>query len=116
MTVLINPGSRVPDVDNTYERAQQYAREWLNRMTSEGFGDIEFIDTGEECEGRWLFLFRHKVTGVQVKLEQHGVAEDTVRNLIFAPRVYWNGSSSAVPNMDNFAAPGFVITFRREAS
>jgi hypothetical protein len=111
MTVLINPGSKVPAVENTYQRAQQYAREWLSQMRSDGFGDIEMTDTGQETDGRWRFTFRHAITGVEVHLDQHGI--DNPGQFTFPPRVYWGGSSSADPTMQDFEAPGFVMTFRR---
>lgn len=109
--MIINPGSHIShDADNTYQRARQYADEWLATMATEGFGDIEMVDNQEYVEGRWHFHFRHRVTGVTVTLEQHGI--DTSKNLLFTPRVYWNGSSSSNPSMDDFAAPGYVMTFR----
>ena len=111
MTLIINPGSNIsPTVENTYERAQQYAQEWHAKMLADGFGDVELIDTGEEREGRWRFLFRHTVTGVEIALDQHGI--DDITGFIFEPRVYWNGSSCSNPSIEQFAADGFVMTYR----
>lgn len=121
MTLIINPGSRIsPEADgwtNTRPQAAIYAFEWAKRMRAEGFQDIEVVDTGIENEGRWLFTFRHEVTEVTVKLEQHGIhpLDAYEKQCVFTPRVYWNGSSCANPQLDDFAADGFVPvkTFKR---
>lgn len=116
MTAFINPGSRIggqPDGwTNTVEQAVLNARAWLDRMRKEGFTDIEIGEPGPEDQGRWPFVFRHTVTGVEVTLETHGISDPTAyeKQHIFAPRVYWNGSSSAEPDLDDFAAPGFAKT------
>jgi hypothetical protein len=115
MTVIINPGSHIPpNIPNTYERAQAYAQEWLEKMIKEGFGDIEMVSTGECHEGRWTFIFRHLVTRVQVRLDQHGI--ESTEDFICPPRVYWNGSSSSSPQIDDFAAKGYVMTYRKVES
>ena len=114
MTLIINAGSRIggdpQGWSNTVEEARRRAKEWLYRMRAEGFTDIEMLEPGDEADGRWLFVFRHTVTGVEVPLRMHGI-DDLVayeRQNIFSPRVYWNGSSSANPDLDDFAATGFV--------
>ncbi|WP_067671748.1 hypothetical protein [Nocardia miyunensis] len=124
---IINAGSHIaptqPDEGwtNTREKAAQYAREWFwDQITRDGFTDIEFVDTGREDEGRWVFEVRHKITGVVVEIEQHGIDNlDAYRKRhLFTPRVYWNGSSSANPRLEDFAADGFepVMTYRRTAA
>lgn len=116
MTVIINAGSRIGGEPqgwtNTVEGARRRAGEWLDRMRAVGFVDVEMTDTVEEVDGRWVFVFRHTVTGVEVKLETHGIddLDAYMRQYIFDPRVYWNGSSSAEPQLDDFAAPGFSKT------
>jgi hypothetical protein len=113
MTVIVNPGSRInPSLPNSYERAQQYARKWLDQMRAEGISDIELIDNREFSDGRWRFRFRHLITGVTVNLDQHGLSDNDDKS-IFPTRVYWNGSSSANPSIEDFAAPGYVMTYRR---
>lgn len=125
--VIINAGSRIAPAQqsegwtNTREKAAQYAREWFwDQMVRDGFTDIEFVDTGRETEGRWMFEIRHKVTGVVVEIEQHGIDNlDAYRKqYVFEPRVYWNGSSSATPRLEDFAADGYesVITYRPTAA
>lgn len=119
--VIINPGSRLGDAQaadgwtNTYATARAAAEEWLAKMNAEGIADIEMVAADEaEREGRWRFMFRHTVTGVEVDLETHGIDDVAAyeRQHIFAPRVYWGGSSSGNPEMSDFAAPGYVMTFR----
>ncbi|SHQ64280.1 Uncharacterised protein [Mycobacteroides abscessus subsp. bolletii] len=121
MGVLINPGSHIDDatVDwtNTYEKAQANANDWLDRMRSEGLTDV--VMTGDEAEqdGRWTFTFTHQVTGVSVDLEIDGIDNmDAYRHkALFAPKIYWNGSSVGEPSLDDFAADGYepVQTFRK---
>jgi hypothetical protein len=120
MTLLINPGSRIHDGavgwTNSLEGARLQAAAWLDKMRAEGFGDVEVREVGQ-ADGdtsRWRFAFRHTVTGVVVFLDTHGIdnIDAYIKQALFEPRVYWNGSSSSNPSMDDFAAPGFVMTFR----
>ncbi len=120
--VIINPGSRIATEpqgwSNTREGALREAATWLNRMQNDGFGDIVVQEIGPDGEGRWTFTFRHTVTDVAVELSTHGIdnMDAYLKQCIFPPRVYWNGSSSSNPSMDDFAAPGYVMTFRAVAS
>jgi hypothetical protein len=123
--VFINPGARIPTTDeavgwtNTHAKAAERSAEWESRMTAEGFDDIEVTDTGIEENGRWQFAFRHRITGKVVTLEQHGIDDLPAyeKQHIFAPRVYWNDSSSAEPSIEDFRADGFVpvITYKASA-
>jgi hypothetical protein len=120
MTLIINPGSRIGKPGNgwtnTAATALAHAKDWLTRMHAEGMADVELLDGEIEREGRWTFTFRHAVTGKTVELEMHGIDDVPAyeREHIFAPRVYWNGSSTANPELDDFATPGFEVvrTFR----
>jgi len=120
---IINPGSELADNEtavgwtNTHEVARRYAYTWfLKPMQEQGFTDIRVTDTGEESDGRWKFLFTHEVTGKVVELEVHGIDDLKAyeKQYIFTPRVYWNGSSSSDPELEQFSAEGFVpvMTFR----
>lgn len=121
MTLINNPGSRIGTDQqgwtNTEARAIVEAAKWLANAHADGLTDVELLDgCTPDGEGRWRFTFRHKVTGALVYLDTHGIddTEAYERQHIFAPRVYWNGSSTADPKLDDFAAPGFVPvkTFR----
>lgn len=102
---------------NTYKTAVKRAETWLKQMHKEGMVDV-FIVPGppRENAGRWLFSFRHPVTGITCILSMHGIDNLTAyeREFIFAPRTYWNGCSSAEPELEDFQAVGFepVQTWR----
>lgn len=119
--MMINPGSRIgadqQGWTNTEAAAIVKAAEWLATMRGDGLADVDLLDgCTADGEGRWRFTFRHRVTGVEVVLETDGIddVEAYQRQHIFPPRVYWNGSSSSDPKLEDFAAPGFepVKTFR----
>lgn len=119
--MIINPGSQLPanprGWTNTFDRAVQYANEWHDRMRKEGFGqDVRMLPGAGFIDGRWEFTFYHQVTKVRVKLETHGIddLEAYRKQAIFDPRIYWNGSSSSEPQLSDFAAPGYVMTFRED--
>lgn len=121
MSIIINPGSGPVDEvgegwSNSYFTALKTAKEWLERMERDGLRDIELLDrVVDDGDGRWEFRFRHKVTGVVVTLATHGIddLDAYTKRHIFMPRVYWNGSSSSEPDLDDWKAPGFyaVKTF-----
>src|SRR5450755_3978498 len=114
MPLLINPGSHIGEPGtgwtNTREKARAEAEGWLTQMRADGFADVELLDGDEEREGRWVFTFRHAVTGTCVHLETHGI--DNVKayekERVFSPRIYWNGSSCSNPELEHFAADGFT--------
>jgi hypothetical protein len=124
MTLIINPGSDVSAGEgwaNTFAVAKAAAVDWLAKMHGDGMTDVKLLDDtseDDEREGRWTFSFRHAVTGTVVELETHGIdnSDAYCKQHIMTPRVYWRGSSSAEPVLEDFAAPGFmaVRTFRRE--
>jgi len=124
--LIINPGSRIasPDHDgdwqNTLTVARRRAEDWLGKMHAEGMTDVELLDGTTEREGRWVFTFRHKITEATATLEMHGIEPVAAyeQQHWFAPRVYWNGSSTTNPCLEDFAAPGFkaVRTFVAETS
>lgn len=123
--LIINPGSRIPQNPqgwtNTYEQARRNAEEWLEQMRRDGFGHDVILLSGPEKQadggGRWIFRFQHQITGVCCLLETHGISDEDLEpyrlQAIFLPRVYWNGSSSANPALDDFAAPGYVQSYRK---
>lgn len=123
--MIINPGAHISTVQqgwtNTYAEARKEAELWLSSMHSDyGFMDVELLTTDtekEENEGRWTFTFKHNVTGVEITFMTPGIDnyQEFLKQNIFGARVYWNGSSSAYPELEDFAAPGFkmVKTFSK---
>lgn len=130
--LIINPGSEPVDTDgqgwtNTYAGACAIAEDWLTKMRDAGIGhDVELVlpapaDTidppAPDSEGRWRFQYRHTVTDGTVELKTHGIdnldawAEGRILGSM-GPRVYWKGSSSADPQLDDWAADGYVQTYR----
>lgn len=119
MSLIINPGSRIgagAAWTNTYEQARKSAEDLLVHLAREGHIDVTLLDEFEVNEGRWVFSFRHNVTGKVVEFETHGIDDlDAYEKAhIFSPRVYWNGSSCSSPKLDDWDAEGFepVKTFR----
>jgi hypothetical protein len=122
--LIINPGSRVGEPaegwTNTAEQARKIAQEWLEAIHKEGMRDVELLpgDRDYGDSGRWVFTFRHAVTGVMVDLATHGIddLDAYVRVHVFHPRIYWNGESLGEPKLEDFAADGFepVRTWRRK--
>jgi hypothetical protein len=118
--LITNAGSRIADSGNgwtnTEASARQEAERWLAAMRGEGLTDIELVDGAMPFENRWRFTYRHTVTGATATLETHGIddAEAYQAENIFPPRVYWNGSSTAHPQLEDFAADGYepVQTYR----
>jgi hypothetical protein len=124
--LLINPGSQMPDEKegqgwtNTHKQAKLNAFNWFYLpMLEEGIIDVKVTDCNEETEGRWKFIFKHEITGKEVELEIHGIdnMEEYMKTYIFGARVYWNGSSSGNPELEDFAVDGFepVKTFKKKA-
>lgn len=122
-TILINPGSRIGESEpgggwtNTYTTALHTAHEWLARIHADGMTDVELLPSEDTPrEGRWTFRFRHTVTSAVVELKTHGIDNQDAyeRQHLFAPRVYWRGSSTSDPQLEDFAADGFelVRTYR----
>lgn len=114
--VVINAGSRIADSGkgwtNTEDEARREAERWLAALRNEGLTDIELLDGAVPFENRWRFTYRHAVTGATAQLETHGIDDTAAYQAehIFPPRVYWNGSSTATPELENFAADGFEPT------
>jgi len=112
--LLINPGSHIGENTsekwaNTHEQALQNALGWLKNIQNDGYKNIRMYDTKEEIEGRWKFIFKHLVTGVEVELETHGITDidEYKKEHVFTPRVYWNGSSTGEPELDQWLTDGY---------
>lgn len=125
MNLIINPGSggiadKGEGWTNTHAQSKKNAYEWFYKpMIEEGFTDISVKDTGLVAEGRWCYDFTHNITGKTIRLEIHGIDDMKAYEAdghIFGARVYWNGSSSSIVELEQFAADGFVPvkTFRKK--
>jgi hypothetical protein len=125
MTTIMNAGSGAVPASgegwtNTYETAREKAIGWHKRLThDDGMRDIVLLPDGDgraAPDGRWVFTFRHQVTGKEIDLEVDGVdhMDAYAKERLFTPRTYWNGSSTAEPDLEDFAVRGFemVKTFR----
>ena len=115
-TLIINPGSHV--AGGTEAQALANAREWLTHMRENGITDPSIVldeQSRKHENGRWSFMFRHLLTGIERELSIHGLTEDeakafAARNIVGArPRVYWKGSSCSDPDMLDWMAPGYVL-------
>jgi hypothetical protein len=125
MTLIINPGSSIGQQQegftNTHKQAKLHAYKWFyKQMLEKGFTDITVIDTKEEVDGRWKFIFKHDITGKEVELEVHGIdnMDKYTDKYIFNPKVYWNGSSVSDPELEQFANEGFkpIMTYAPKES
>jgi|JI10StandDraft_1071094.scaffolds.fasta_scaffold481435_3 hypothetical protein len=112
--LLINPGSHIGEQSsekwaNTHEQALENALRWLKNIQDDGIKNIRMYDTKTEEQGRWKFIFKHLITGVEVELETHGITDmdEYIKENVFTPRVYWNGSSCGEPELDQWLTDGY---------
>jgi len=98
--IIINPGSNVSG--GTLEQALINAQVWLDGLHRDGMKEVVIDPDPVYEEGRWSFTFRHTVTEKTALLETHGLTEEETHKLLFMPRVYWNGSSTADPSISDF--------------
>lgn len=121
--ILINPGSGdIPDKGvgwtNTLEQSAIHCKNWFVKpMRKEGLVDIRVkLESKDSVDGRWTYTFTHKITGISLELDIHGIdnLEAYQKENIFSPRVYWNGSSDATPILEDFSKDGFepVMTYK----
>lgn len=105
---------------NAYPAAEGRARAWHAGIGAAGIRDVDLELPGRAVpgDGRWRFAFRHRITGVRVHLDVHGVDDvDAFRRELspagLEPRAYWEGEGTG-PDPDDWAADGFeaVKTFR----
>lgn len=106
MAVIINPGSGPVD-GGTLEVATANAQEWLDMIHADGMPEVEMAFIEQREDGRYHFLFTHPVTGKTADLEIHGLTAEQAKEFVFHPRVYWNGSSSGNPTIEDFKPEGW---------
>jgi hypothetical protein len=117
MGVIINPGSGPivdgPEWTNTYEKARATAEEWYGFVKEANIVGVMLLDefTYDEESGRWTFFYEHELTKKRVTLETHGIhpMEAYEKRRIFQPRIYWDGSSSGGPEIDDWLTDGYKV-------
>lgn len=115
--LIINPGSKVPP--GTKQQAIENAIGWLDQMIENGIYNVVLCDSPVPEGERWVFKFKHILTRKTATLSMHGLSQNEVEeyqkgNIFGAmPRVYWNGSSSDEPKLEDFLADGFCIDIVR---
>ena len=105
MGVIINAGSE--NKGGTFEQAEINEKEWLNNIHNNGFLEVEMSFVEYHKDGDWQFNFIHRVTGKTATLEIHGFTKEQCKKFMFHPRVYWNGSSTAEPKIEDWLTDGF---------
>lgn len=110
MAIIINAGSE--NKGGTLEQAKINAQEWLESIHEEGFLEVEMAYVEQYDKGNFVFAFTHQVTKKAVALEIHGYTEDECKKFMFHPRVYWDGSSTGNPKIEDWLTDEF--TYRIE--
>jgi len=97
----INPGSE--NKGGTFKQALINANEWLEEI-NEQFPEVTMTTHEDRCgeNGNWNFTFMHMVTKKEIILEIHGFTKDECDAFVFHPRVYWDGSSTADPEIKDW--------------
>ena len=103
-------GIAIENKGGTLEQAKINAEEWLKSIHEEGFIDVEMTFKERYGEGGnflFLFDFTHSVTKKVATLEIHGFTEEQCQKFVLHPRVYWNGSSTANPKIEDWLSDEF---------
>lgn len=113
MPIIINPGSE--NKGGTLNQAKINAKRWLKIVHNEGFKevDMKFIEQYPN-NGNFLFHFTHKITKKVATLEIHGFTEEQCKKFMFHPRVYWQGSSTADPKIEDWISKEFTFRIKYE--
>jgi hypothetical protein len=115
MGIIINAGSE--NKGGTFEQAEINAKEWLTNIHNEGFLEVEMSFIERHKDGDWLFHFTHSVTKKVATLEVHGFTKEQREAFVFHPRVYWQGSSTADPKIEDWLSDEFnykIVYERKE--
>lgn len=97
---IINAGSE--NKGGTFEQALIAANEWLE-MINEEYPEVTMTTHEDRLEdGDWNFKYTHGVTGKCVELQIHGYTVKECEGFMFSPRVYWNGSSTGGPKIEDW--------------
>lgn len=104
MSIIINAGSE--NKGGTFEQALINANCWFKNIKEE-YPEVEMSTNKSKADGMFDFIFTHGVTKKQVVLSIHGFTDKQCDEFTFSPRVYWNGSSTAEPKIEDWLADGF---------
>ena len=104
--MIINPGSE--NKGGSYKEAYKIAREWLMSIHAEGFPEVYFRFKEHIEDGNYVFVFTHRTTKVKVLLETHGFTYEECKKFMFRPRIYWNGSSTGNPKLEDWLTDKFT--------
>ncbi len=104
--LIINPGSHVEG--GTVEQARINAQPFLDGIHKMGMGEVSIDPDPVYDDGRWTFVFRHPATGKTVLLQTHGLTDEECWKRLFIPRIYWDGSSTAEPQITDFLPDGWT--------
>jgi len=104
--LIINPGSE--NKGGTFEQALENAYGWLENIIKE-YPEVKMTTHENRLnDGDWEFKFTHGVTGKQVNLQTHGFTEEQCEKFVFHPRVYWDGSSTADPKVEDWLTDDYT--------
>lgn len=110
--MIINPGSE--NKGGTFERALEIAKEWHEEILKE-YPEVTMTDHEIKLDdGDWEFRFTHSKTGKTVILQTHGFTKEECENFIFHPRIYWNGSSTGEPKIEDWLTDEFTYIIKYE--
>lgn len=103
--MIINAGSE--NKGGTFEQALKNANKWLEMM-NEDFPEVTMsTEENRLSDGDWEFIFTHGVTNKKALLQIHGFTKEECEKFVFHPRVYWNGSSTSEPEVEDWLTDDF---------
>lgn len=106
MAIIINPGSE--NKGGTLEQAKKNATRWLKSIHADGFKEVKMKFIKQYPDGRnFRFDFIHSITKKVAILETHGFTKEQEDKFMFRPRVYWQGSSTADPKIEDWLSDDF---------
>jgi len=108
--IIINPGSE--NRGGTFKQALINAERWYKNIIKE-FPEVTMSTHEDRCGnngnyGNWNFIFTHGVTLKRVNLEIHGFTDEECEKFLFYPRAYWNGSSTANPEIEDWLTDDYT--------
>jgi len=104
--MIINPGSE--NKGGTFEQALINANKWLESI-NKVYPEVTMTTNEDRIpDGDWNFIFTHPITMKSVQLHIHGFTKKECEEFMFHPRVYWNGSSSADEEIEDWLTDDYT--------